>query len=59
MNASITEASGSDLNVQYLGNCLFILEANKLISGLKSIASRALHNSVVLISIRYPENGNV
>ena len=46
VNASIQEASGSRQNEQYIGNCLFNLDANSSISGLTSGVSRAFLNSV-------------
>ena len=48
VNASIQEASGSGRNEQYIWSCLFNLDANSSISGLKSRVS----------SIQYPEYGS-
>lgn len=49
VNALIYEACGSGQNEQYIGNCLFNLDANRLISGLPSRVARALLNSVRFI----------
>lgn len=50
VNASIHEASWSGRNEQYIGNCLFNLDANRSISGLMSRVARAFLNSVGFIS---------
>ena len=54
VNASIHEASGSGRNEQYIGNCLFNLDANRSISGLMSRVARAFLNSVGFISHSVP-----
>lgn len=49
VNASIHEASGSGWNEQYIGNCLFNLDANRSISGLTLRVARAFLSSVGFI----------